>query len=440
MLNTLKRFLAPPVFAEDAEKTRVARLLNVIILIVTGVFGVASLLLVLNTATWPGLLVLTPLFLWGISMRALLRARHVYGAARGFVLFLWVVITGIILVAGGVKGPETGGYILILVMAGMLGGVRMLLLFTALGVGAVVGIYWLEMAGFLPPPLFPPDAVGGLAMSIINSLLVCGVFYLALSSLQKAMALAHCNAEKLADKNRDLEAVRASLEEQVAARTQAAEAARAEAEAATAALQEQMWQILGLAQLSAIQPSGPGVVPMAIAALEHICRYVDAAVGALYLWEDAQLELKAGYACPIASSRNRRFALGEGLIGQVAAEGRPHGVAAQASSLTLASSFGEIALAQVDVYPLLYGGTVLGVLEIGGLTPFTAAQTQFLTQALERLVVILHTLQAQARINLLLQETQQQAEELQAQEEELRAANEELQAQTEVLRAQPARA
>jgi transcriptional regulator with GAF, ATPase, and Fis domain len=262
---------------------------------------------------------------------------------------------------------------------------------------------------------------------------------MALVDLRRALAATRRNEQALADRNRDLEAVRASLEEQMAARTQAAEEARLEAETANVALHEQIWHIVGLAHLSEIQPDEQDLVSTATAVLEHVCRYVDAAVGALYLWENERLVLTTGYAIPGALSRDRRFALGEGLIGQVAAEGRLHVVTAAASPMTLLSSFGEITLAQVYVYPLLYGGTVMGVLEIGGMTSFTPAETQFLSQAVERLTAIIHTLQTQARINLLLQETQQQAEELQAQEEELRATNEELQAQAEALRADHSR-
>ncbi|HNT74997.1 MAG TPA: GAF domain-containing protein [Anaerolineae bacterium] len=438
-MDKLKRFLAPPVFADDAEKTRVAYLLNVMVLTIISAFSVVSLLLAFNPVTRRGLIVLIPLSLFAWGAWALLRMGHVYGTAHGFVLFLWVAITCIIFFAGGVRSPETGGYVLVLIIAGMLGGIRMLFLFTGVSLVSVLGMYGLERMGLLPLPLFPPGPLGGLVMSLLNSLLVCIVFYMALSSLQHAMAAARYSGQELVNKNRALETARASLEEQVVARTQAAEEARLEAEAATTALQEQMWQVLGLAQLRELHPAAPGIAPLATAALEHVCRYVDAAVGALYLRENVSLVLTATYACPGALPRDSRFALGEGVIGQVAAEGRPH-VLAATPALTLHSSFGAITLAQVHVYPLIYGAVTIGVLEIGRVTPFTSAQIRFLTQALERLAGLIHDFQAQTRINLLLQEMQQQAEELRAHEEELRTTNEELQAQTEALRGQPGHA
>ena len=62
-----------------------------------------------------------------------------------------------------------------------------------------------------------------------------------------------------------------------------------------------------------------------------------------------------------------------------------------------------------------------------------APRQKFLEAAMPPIAIAFNTAQARARIDELLVETQQQAEELQAQSEELRVANEELQTQTENL-------
>ena len=89
--------------------------------------------------------------------------------------------------------------------------------------------------------------------------------------------------------------------------------------------------------------------------------------------------------------------------------------------------------------PFVYDDQVIGVVEIGKLTEFTAAQLEFLTKALESIAVGFTTAQARRRVNELLAQTQQQASELQMQEEELRSANEELASQAENLRASEAK-
>lgn len=436
-MNTLKRFLSPPVFADDAEKTRVASILNVIILSNLGVALLALLVLPFSARPMAGLAAITPLLTFEIAGLLLLRAGHVYGAAKFFATFLFLLITGLIVITGGLNSSETAGYIVVVATAGMLIGISAIPLFTGLCIAGLLLLFGLETAGLMPPPLLPFKPLGGMMIGSINLLLVSVILYLTLHSLRRALTTAQRNGQALGERNRDLETIRASLEDQVTLRTQVAETARREAEAANAALQEQMWHIRGLAQLSELPTEEPDVTALATAALEHVCAYIDAPVGALYLWEEQYLVLTAAHACPPELTRNRRFAPGEGLIGQVAAEKCRHVLTAGTRPLRLTSSFGEIALAQVYVYPLLYGGAVIGVLEIGRLTPFTPAQTQFLTQALERLAALLHTIQAQAQINLLLHETQQQAEELQAQEETLRATNEELAAQAEALRRAP---
>uniref|UniRef100_UPI003D13C893 GAF domain-containing protein n=1 Tax=Vibrio sp. TaxID=678 RepID=UPI003D13C893 len=89
----------------------------------------------------------------------------------------------------------------------------------------------------------------------------------------------------------------------------------------------------------------------------------------------------------------------------------------------------------IIVFPVMYEGRVLGVIELGTLTEFDPAQKEFIQTALNNIAIAFNTAQARDRINELLAETQQQAEELQTQSEELRVANEELETQTRSLQA-----
>lgn len=433
-MNNLKRFLAPPVFVDDVEKTRIASMLNVILLVNMGAWGVALVTLHFDARTQVGLVAPALVFVIGVVAWVLFRAGYVYGVARFFVSFLWVLATTMIVISGGIGGPETSGYLLAIAIAGILSGVWIMLAFAGLSIVGLVGIFVLEMLGRLPPLLFKPTPFGGLVIAVANSLALSAVFYLVLSDVRQSLIEARRSRQALADRDRELEAARASLEDHVAARTQVAEMVRLDAENANAALQEQMWLVAGLAQLGDVMRGVEDISVLAKAVLAHLCRYLEAQVGALYVSDDDALILAETYACRVDASHLQRFAWGEGLVGQVAAEGLPHKLKGSDHSFTVNSSFGEIVLAQVILYPLLYVGTVVGVLELGRITPFTEAHEQFLEQALERLALVIHTARSRTQINALLQETQQQAEELRAQEEELRAANEELEAQTESLR------
>jgi hypothetical protein len=94
--------------------------------------------------------------------------------------------------------------------------------------------------------------------------------------------------------------------------------------------------------------------------------------------------------------------------------------------LPITSGLGEVTPAQIVAVPCTYQDRVVGVMELASMEPFTTAQIQFLTSAMESIANSLNTAKIRARIDELLIETQQQTEELQAQEEELRRGNIEL--------------
>lgn len=231
-----------------------------------------------------------------------------------------------------------------------------------------------------------------------------------------------------------LESERTGLAELVALRTTAAETSRAEAESAIAALQDQMWQITGLAQVNAVLRGEPDLPTLAHAVIGAVCRYLEAPVGALYLREDDHVDLLGRYAYTPTPGQPERFYLGEGLVGQAAREGRVRVLAdIPETQLVVTSGLGQSPLRHLLVAPFQYVGTVQGVLELGALHPFTPAQVQFIEQVLEPIAIAFNSAQSRARIHTLLEETQRQADELTVREEELRAINEELQAQAESL-------
>lgn len=434
MLESIKRLLSPPVFADDEEKTQQARLLNTILLINILVWTLALLALPFSDYALTGLAVIVSLLGLGFAGRALMRAGHVRLAAQAFTTLLWLATTGAVVISGGVSSPETAGYVTVIAAAGLLSGLSTLLVFSGVSLVAVIVLFAVEVQGLLPPPLLPPQGLGGLMIAMTNTLLVSGLLYLALNNLRQALAHARQNEQRLADSNRELQAVRDSLAEQVAERTRIAEEARTRAETMQQALQAQVWQVTGLAQLSDVMRGEQELPALTAGILRHLCRYVEAPTGLLYLLEDETLVLAAVYAGQ-GVAQQTRFRLGEGALGQVAVERRPRLLAVAEPPLTVTSSFGEIALTYVVLFPLLDDERLVGVLELGRWVAFTDHQMQFLTQALERAAIAITIAQGRARINALLEETQQQAEELQAQEEELRAANEELTAQAESLRA-----
>jgi CheY-like chemotaxis protein/signal transduction histidine kinase/DNA-binding LacI/PurR family transcriptional regulator len=213
-----------------------------------------------------------------------------------------------------------------------------------------------------------------------------------------------------------------------------AEKAKKDTEIANRTLAAQIWQTAGQAQLNERMRGEQDIVTLANNVIEQLCEYLAAPVGALYALEDTTLTLAGAYAYR-RKSLVEQFELGEGLVGQAAKGKRVIKIQLPDDYIKITSvSLGEIMPRHVIFTPLIYDGQVVGVIEMGALTPFTQDQLEFLNIAIESVAIAFMTAQARQRVNELLVQTRQQAEELQAQEEELRATNEELEAQTESLR------
>jgi tubulin-specific chaperone A len=214
-----------------------------------------------------------------------------------------------------------------------------------------------------------------------------------------------------------------------------AEQAREETEMANKAMEVQIWHTTGQAELNDKMRGEQDIFTLANNIVQQLCHYLQAQIGALYIAEDDRLNLVGCYAYSSKKSTSH-FKLGEGLVGQAALEKRPMFVTDVPNDyITVRSGLGETVPKHIMLLPFMYDERVVGVVELGTLTEFSQVQLEFIQIALANIAIAFNTAQARTRINELLNQTQQQAEELQAQGEELRVTNEELEAQTESLRA-----
>lgn len=301
-----------------------------------------------------------------------------------------------------------------------------------------------EAEGLQPNPLLP-ETRAEMAVPIIQEDKVIGVLDVhaeqvgaldendanLLRSLANQVSVALGNARLFEQTNRSKEEAETAKEK--------AEQARQTIEAVNSALEVQMWQTSGLAQLNDRMRGEQDIATLAGSIIQHLCQYLEAQVGTLYVREELLLRLTGSYAYLPPPYRADQFRLGESLVGQAAVEKRLLIVNVPDNHLSITSSLSQSQPRQVLIAPFIYDDQVAGVVELGSLTEFNPAQLEFLHQALESIAIAFVTAQARHRVNELLVETRQQAEELQAQEEELRAANAELEAQTESLRTSEAK-
>ncbi|OKI60832.1 histidine kinase [Streptomyces sp. MJM1172] len=224
----------------------------------------------------------------------------------------------------------------------------------------------------------------------------------------------------------------------------------------TLANKEQDWLKGNLARISALMQGRRELDDVASLIMSELTPVVSAQHGAFYLALPAggspeigtdggadgsyELRMRGSYAYA-GTQMPTSFRPGEGLIGTVAEEKRTILVEnTPPGYLKISSGLGEAPPAHVIVLPVLFEGTVLGVIELASFTPFTQIQKDFLSQIAEMIGTSVNTISVNSRTELLLKQSQEMTEQLRERSDELenrqkalQAANAELEEKAELL-------
>ncbi|UTW13401.1 response regulator [Marinobacterium rhizophilum] len=195
------------------------------------------------------------------------------------------------------------------------------------------------------------------------------------------------------------------------------------------------WLTSGQNDLNVAMRGDKSLEQLATSIVAFMASYTGAAVGSLYLADEAQkrLSLMGGYAFA-GRDRARCFSMGEGLVGQVAAGETPVAVSDIGEDcIRVRSSVIDAAPGYLYLCPFSFEDSTLGVLELGKFEPFSELEQAFVQSSMKTIAISLHSAVAHLKIKQLLEETQQQSEELQQQQEELEQTNEELEEQAQQL-------
>ena len=199
----------------------------------------------------------------------------------------------------------------------------------------------------------------------------------------------------------------------------------------TARNTEQDWLKTNLAKFSRMMQGQRDLVPVGEMLLSELAPLVNAQHGIVYVVESGEGAIHfrqlATYADPEVGAEPRRYALGEGIVGQAAADRQrlllediPEELIHVRGGLVSARPRNVIAL------PVLYEGEVKAVVELASTHQFTASHLAFLEQLTGSIGVVLNTIEATMRTEGLLKQSQQLAGELQTQQTELQQTNAEL--------------
>ncbi|MER5384719.1 HAMP domain-containing protein [Streptomyces sp. NPDC002688] len=201
----------------------------------------------------------------------------------------------------------------------------------------------------------------------------------------------------------------------------------------TIANKEQDWLKGNLARISALMQGRRDLDDVASLIMSELTPVVSAQHGAFFLsmplvdGKDAGTEDEEAYELRMLGSYGysmgsmpTSFRPGEALIGTAAQEKRTILVEnAPSGYLKISSGLGEAPPAQVIVLPVLFEGTVLGVIELASFTPFTQIQRDFLNQIAEMIATSVNTISVNTKTEVLLRQSQELTEQLRERSAEL---------------------
>jgi len=197
----------------------------------------------------------------------------------------------------------------------------------------------------------------------------------------------------------------------------------------------QDWLQAGQVGLAGAMRGDKSVEQLGEAILAFLADHAGARGGALFKGEGGHFRRAATLGVPADADMATSFELKEGLLGQVAADGRPIVLADVPDRyLTIGSAFGRDRPRHLVIVAARADQIVNAVIELGFFEPVDDIILELLERVGAEIGIALRSARFRARLQDALEETQRQAGELQAQSEELRVSNEELEEQGRALK------
>jgi len=195
---------------------------------------------------------------------------------------------------------------------------------------------------------------------------------------------------------------------------------------------EQDWLKTNLARFTGMLQGQRDLATVGRMMLSELAPLVDAQQGVIYrIASEADgndsLDLLSAFADNGEDGFRRRLRIGEGLVGQCAAEKKRMLVSDLPSdTLPIQSGLFQAVPRNVIVLPVLFEDNVKAVIELASLRVFTQSHLAFLEQLTASIGIVLNSIEATMQTEGLLKQSQQLAAELQTQQTELQQTNEQL--------------
>jgi GAF domain-containing protein len=217
MWKIISKVLAPPTFRDD-EKTRVARLLNVVLLTTTVGLFFLSVGRILSGGTFNYTIVILGMLLGlMIIAQVLMRRGYVHSTALIVISIALAGLTALNIINDGVRDTAYVGYLIVIMLAIFLLGNRAGILFAGLSIAIGWGMVYLEYDGIIAGAPDVPESVALDLTAIFG--ISTGILILVSGSLRDTVARARQSEAFLAERNQELEDIQDSLEDRVLDRT-----------------------------------------------------------------------------------------------------------------------------------------------------------------------------------------------------------------------------
>ncbi|MFO7657483.1 MAG: PAS domain-containing protein [Bacteroidales bacterium] len=198
------------------------------------------------------------------------------------------------------------------------------------------------------------------------------------------------------------------------------------------------WTTQGIAKFNdLLRHENDNIAKFAYSIIRNMVAYLNANQGSIFLLEgdegDEQvLNLTASIAWDQQKFLKKQIKIGEGLTGQAVQERQTiYLKEIPEDYISITSGLGDASPRGLLIVPMIYNEVITGVFEIASFNEFKPHEIEFVEKVAESTTITLNAVRLNVKTKLLLEESNERAEELAAQEEEMRQNLEELKATQE---------
>jgi hypothetical protein len=200
---------------------------------------------------------------------------------------------------------------------------------------------------------------------------------------------------------------------------------------------EQDWLKTNLAKFTSMLQGQRDLTTVGRLLLSELTQLVNAQLGVIYQVESEEnphLRLLSAYADDGSTGHPQLLRIGEGMIGQCAAEKRRLLITELPShAVPIGSALFKVVPQNIVVLPVLFEDQVKAVIELASVSSFTTLQISFLEQLTTSIGIVLNSIEATMQTEGLLKQSQNLAAELQTQQAELQQTNDQLEQKAQQL-------